>query len=221
MIKKIFNNLSDDSGTMMIESTYCMIAAIFVLIFIMGLGFILYQSVMFNIACNQCAEEVVQTYKLMNVTHNYEVTKNDVVNVGKYRYFLGQIQKNSKDHLNTLVNERLAATSFALDDGTATVDIKPHIDDIGRRHYAITITKPYKFLFHNLFSGKMFSALNINSNLRATVYVEGADMLGVSNTVEFTEFIFRYLEEKVKILDVLNKFLTLGNDICGLGYNGG
>ncbi len=221
MNKKFIERVLDENGTIMIESTYCMIAAIFVLVFIMGLGFILYQSVMFNIACNQCAEEVVQTYKLQNVTHNYEVTLNDVTSVGKYRYFLGKIQKASDTHLNTLVNERLAATSFALDDGTATVTIKPHIDDIGRRHYAIQITKPYKFLFHNLFSGKMFSALNINSNMKCTVYVEGADMLSLSNTIEFTEFIFRYLEEKVEILGLVTKFLTLGNDICGLGYEGG
>lgn len=218
MIKKILRDVSDERGTMMIEATYCMVAVLFVLIFIMGFGFIYYQSVMFNIACNQCAEEVVQTYKLETVTHNYEVTQQAVEDVGKYRYFLGNIQKASKTHLNTLVNERLAATSFALDGGDATVDIKPHIDDIGRRHYAITITKPYKFLFHNFFSGGVIKALNINSNMQATVYVEGADMLSLSNTIEFTEFIFRFLENGIDAAQLITKFLTIGNNLFGLAF---
>ncbi len=218
MIKKILRNASDESGTMMIEATYCMVAVLFVLIFIMGFGFIYYQTVMFNIACNQCAEEVIQTYKLETVTHNYEVTQKAVEDVGKYRYFLGNIQKASKTHLNTLVNERLAATSFALDGGDATVDIKPFIDDIGRRHYAVTITKPYKYLFHNFFSGGVIKALDINSNLETTVYVEGADMLSLSTTIDFTEFIFRYLEDNIEVAQLITKWLTIGNNIIGLAY---
>ena len=218
MIKKILRNASDESGTMMIEATYCMVAVLFVLIFIMGFGFIYYQTVMFNIACNQCAEEVIQTYKLETVTHNYEVTQQAVEDVGKYRYFLGNIQKASKTHLNTLVNERLAATSFALDGGDATVDIKPFIDDIGRRHYAVTITKPYKYLFHNFFSGGVIKALDINSNLQTTVYVEGADMLSLSTTIDFTEFIFRYLEDNIEVAGLITKWLTIGNNIIGLAY---
>lgn len=218
MIKKLFKEASDESGTMMIEATYCMVAVIFVLIFIMGLGFIYYQSVMFNIACNQCAEEVVQTYKLETVTHNYEVTQTAVEGVGKYRYWMGKIQPASEAHLNTLVNERLAATSFALDGGDATVTIKPHIDDIGRRHYAITITKPYKFLFHNFFTGGVIKALNLNSELQATVYVEGADMLSLSNTVEFTEFIFRFIENGFDAAGLITKWLKIGNDLFGLAF---
>ena len=214
MTKRIINRISDENGTIMIESTYCMLAAMIVFIFIVGLGFIYYQHVMFVIACNQVAEEVVQTYKLKNVTHNVEVTQADVTNenMGFYRYLWGTIQSSSQDHLEVLANERLSQTSFALDGGNATVEIVPHIDDIGRRHYAVTFTKPYKFLFSGLFSGKVFKALHIDNTMTTTVYVEGTDISHITNTVDFTLYGMRVLN-KIEAIGIITSFCSLFNRI--------
>ena len=219
MINRFIKSISDEDGTIMIESTYCVIATIIVLIGIMGFGFILYQRVMFNVACNQVAEEVVQTYKLKNVVHNKDVSHDDVVNVGKYRYLLGEIQSSSETKLNTLVNERLAKTSFALDDGTATVSIKAKIDDIGRRHYIVTISKPYKFLFGNFFNGTVFKALHIDNTMSATVYVEGTDMLNYSNTISIIQYGFRKLEDNVTLLETISGFMELANELFKFPYD--
>ena len=219
MVDRFIKSISDDDGTIMIESTYCVIATIIVLIGIMGFGFILYQRVMFNVACNQVAEEVVQTYKLKNVLYNKDVSQQDVVDVGKYRYWLGQIQSSSETKLNTLVNERLAKTSFALDDGSASVSIKAKIDDIGRRHYIVTISKPYKFLFGNFFNGKTFKALHIDNTMSATVYIEGTDMLSYSNTIAITQYGFRKAEDNVKLLSTISKFMEIANSLFKFPYN--
>jgi len=214
MVKKFFRRAADEDGTIMIESTYCMLATLIVLIFIMGLGFIYYQKVMFAIACDQVAEEVVQTYKLKEVTHNVEVTQEDIGNdkLGYYRYFWGTIQDASKDHLETLANERLAQTSFALDGGKATVDIEPSLDDIGRRHYKVTITKPYKYLFSNFFNGTIFSALHIDDTMSCTVYVEGTDISHVTNMVELTLYGMRVVS-KADFIDLISSFCSLFNRI--------
>ncbi len=214
MIKRFINQIRDENGTIMIESTYCMLAAMIVMIFIVGLGFIYYQHVMFVVACDQVAEEVVQTYKLKNVTHNVEVTQADVEHdsLGFYRYLWGTIQSSSQDHLEVLVNERLSQTSFALDGGNATVEIVPHIDDIGRRHYAVTITKPYKTLFSNFFNGSVFKALKIDNNMTTTVYVEGTDISHITNTVDFTLYGMRFLE-KWEVTGIISSFCSLFNTI--------
>lgn len=214
MTKRFINQIRDENGTIMIESTYCMLAAMIVMIFIVGLGFIYYQHVMFVVACDQVAEEVVQTYKLKNVTHNVEVTQADVENksMGFYRYLWGTLQSSSKDHLNTLANERLSQTSFALSGGDATVEIVPHLDDLGRRHYAVTITKPYKFLFSNFFNGSVFKALKIDNTMTTTVYVEGTDISHITNTVDFTLFGFRILENW-EVTKLISGFCGLFNTI--------
>lgn len=214
-------SIKDERGTIMIESTFCLIATIIVLIGILGFGFIMYQRAMFSIVCNQIAEEVIHTYKLEDVQTADNVSKEDVIGVPRYRYlfaFFNNLEENTLENCKVLTEERLEATSFAIDDGDMTVEITPSTDDIGRYHYKIVISKPYKFLFNQMFDGSMFESLNINNTMQSTVYVQGVDVLAYFNTVGTTQYALRKVESEMKILQSISSLLELVNNIIGFDY---
>jgi len=207
-------------GVIMIESTYCITAVIVVLIGLMGFGFIIYQAAMFKIASDQVAEDVVHTYKLRNVGETKDITEDDVTSVGLFRYFGNSLESNSENHLKTMAADRIALTSFAQDDGEMTTEIEPFLDDIGRRHYKVTVTKPYKFLFGTLFDGSIFPSFKIDNKMTATVYVEGVDALNYFNCVSITNYAFRKAEESIGIFETISNCLGLANRVINF-FTGG
>ncbi len=206
----------------MIEATYCVTATIIVLMGIMAFGFIIYQRVMFSIVADQVAEEVVMTYKLENVKTCNEVTLSDVEDIGKYRYFGSGLRNASLENAEEMADERLDKTSFAQEDGDMTVELEPFTDDLGRRHYKVTVTQPYKFLLGEMFDGTVFSSFNIGNEMKSTVYVQGVDTLNYFNGVATTNYIFRKLESSVEIFQSITKFLEMANnlaDLAGFAYD--
>lgn len=105
----------DERGAVMLESTYCILISIFVLMFILSFGFFLYQKTTVTIVANEIAEEVSQTYKLRNVSDSSSISSTDISGVGKYRYLFFADNFNSKNEAKaiTLANVRLTKTALA------------------------------------------------------------------------------------------------------------
>lgn len=179
--------IKDERGAVMLESTYCILISIFVLMFMLSFGFFLYQKTTVTIVANEIAEEVSQTYKLRNVTDSSSILPEDISGIGKYRYLFFADDFNSKNEIKaiTLANVRLTKTALAEEEGNLSVNVETVVDDIGRRHYEVTLKQKYSFLLGELLS---IIGQQDTQTLEKTVYVESVDVLNYVNTVKFTKY---------------------------------
>lgn len=176
-----------EHGSIILESTYCILISIIIVMFFMSFGFFLYQKTMVTIVANEVAEEVSLTYKLRSVSDSSLVTVDDVSGVGKYRYmfFANRFNDHNETKAENIANVRLTKASLAEEEGSLFVDVEMIVDDIGRRHYEVTVRQEYSFLFGDLLS---FVGLNDAQVLEETVYVESHDVLNYVNTVKATKY---------------------------------
>lgn len=187
-------NLKDEHGVVILEATYCIVLAIFVLMFLLSFGFFLYQNTMVSIVANEIASEISQTYKLRDVSDSSSVTSANIGGIGRYRYLLHESDFNAKNELKArnLAGTRLQQTTMAEENGTLQVDIKTVVDDIGRRHYEVTVRQKYTFLLGGLL--EVIGQHEIQT-VEATAYVESSDVLSYVNTVKLTQYGMKKMKE--------------------------
>lgn len=204
--------IKDERGTVMLESTYCILVSIIVLMFMLSFGFFLYQNAVVTVVTNEVAEEVSQTYKLRNVADSSSITSSDISGIGKYRYLFFADDFNSKNEakLNNLANVRLSKTSLAKEEGNITVDVETVVDDIGRRHYEVTVTQKYSFLLGDLLS--VIGQSDVET-LSRTVYVESSDVLNYVNTVKTTKYGLNELKDHSDLLGLVDSAISLLHSI--------
>lgn len=201
-----------ERGSVMLESTYCILISVIVLMFIMSFGFFLYQHTVVTIVANEVAEEVAQTYKLRNVTDSSTVTSSDISGIGKYRYLFFSDSFNTKNEakLTTLANVRLTKTSLNEMDGRIKINVETVVDDIGRRHYEVTVSQRYTFLLGELLA---FIGQSDSQIIERTSYVESPDVLNYVNTVKATQYGMDELSENVGFLGVIDSAISLLHSI--------
>lgn len=206
----------NERGAVMLEAVYCVLLIIIVFMFMMSFGFFLYQKTMISIVTNEIAEEVAQTYKLRNVTYNSTVTLSDISGVGKYRYlfFTSSFESKNKAKAYSFADMRLSKTSLAQEEGGLTVDIETVVDDIGRRHYEITVKQRYSFLLGDLLN---FIGQSGMQELQATSYVESIDVLNYVNTVKVTKYGINKVKDNAPILKLFDSTISLLHSIFDIG----
>lgn len=217
--KPVRKKLGDaESGVIMLEAVFCMLVAIFVVFFFLAFGFYLYQRVMFTTAANEIAEEVVQTYKLRDVTDSEDVSSDDVEGVGKYRYLLFSYSFNSaaEAKAQTLATVRLQKTSFAQTGGAVSTEVETVVDDIGRRHYEVTVTQNYGFMLDGLLS---MIGIEGQEALSTTVYVDSFDALNYVNTVKMGKYLSSQLEDEA-VLGLVDSVISLIDKVIDLASSG-
>lgn len=204
--------IKDECGTVMLESTYCILISIIVLMFMLSFGFFLYQNAVVTIITNEVAEEVSQTYKLRNVADSSTVTSSDISGIGKYRYLFFADSFNSKNEakIKNLANVRLSKTSLAQEEGNISVNVETIVDDIGRRHYEVTVTQKYSFLLGDLLS---FIGQSDVETLSSTVYVESSDVLSYTNTVKTTNYGLNEMKDHSELLGLIDSAISFLHSI--------
>ena len=198
----------NEKGAVMLESTYCILISIIVIMFFMSFGFFLYQKTIVSIVANDIAEEIAQTYKLRNVEDDGMVLVTDISGIGKYRYFLFSDSFNSKNEIKgrNLGNVRLSKTSLAKKVGDLSVDVETVVDDIGRRHYEVTVKQRYSFLMGDLLE---LVGLEGIQTLEEKVYVESVDVLNYVNTVKTTKYGINEMKENSAALGLIDNVISL------------
>ena len=163
---------------------------------------------------NEVAEETVMTYKLRNVSDNDSVSSTDVAGIGKYRYLLfgGNFKRKNEDKAKTLTNTRLTRSELAKDRGGLSVTVTPVVDDIGRRHYEVTVRNKYSFLL-----GELLNVIGQEEQqvVEATVYVESYDVLNYVNTVKFTKYGIDKITDEVGALKLIDTAIGILSNLFG------
>ena len=182
----------DESGAVILESAFCILVTILMLVFLISFGFFLYQNAVVTIVANELAEELSQTYKLKDVPNSNSVTEQHLSDIGRYRYGgakAGKLQSRNCEKAESQGNGRIKQTSMADNETKLKVNVKMVVDDIGRHHFEVTVSQRYRFLLGGILSlvGRKDAEV-----ISRTVYVEGSDMLHMVNSVKKSQY---FIEE--------------------------
>ena len=209
-----------EGGFIILEATFCIVISMVVMILLMSVSFWLYQQVMVSVVANEISSEVAQNYKLINVQDNADVTAADIAEVGKYRY---SISKKSFDQENEKkatrhASGRLSQTSLAQADNRPSVKIETVIDDVGRRHYEVTVSQRYTFLFGNILE---WIGLNGKQTIERTSYVPSTDILSYVNSVKTESYIAELCTGNTTVGKTADSIISAVNAVVELVRNWG
>lgn len=216
MMKKYDKNyMKDENGAIIIEGVFGVLVSVITMSLLLSFGFYLYQRTVFQIVANEIAEEIVMTYKFLDVDDCRNITLSDIQNIGHYRYLLFSGKYDSKNEAkgNNLANERLSKTSLALSN-EPKIQIEKVNDDIGRMHYEITLTQDYEFMMGDLLS---MIGMSDFTTLSTTVYVESVDVSNYINSVKMVKYMLDKLAKDVPLAKLGDAAIKLVNAAMKLG----
>lgn len=215
MLERIRN---DESGSaIMLEGVFGVTVCMITMIFLISFGFFLYQREVVSIVANQVAEEIAQSYKFRDVKDATNLSVSDVENLGHYRYLFSNASSllaKNETKAQVLANSRLPETSLAkANGGGAKVEIERITSDVGRCHYAITVSQKYTFLLGGALE---LIGLSEQQMLSSTVYVAGVDISHYVNMVKLTNWGLEELGGGFPLLKLVNTTVGLLSTVWGL-----
>lgn len=204
--------MENEKGSIVLEASYCIFLSVILFMFVLSFGIFLYQKVMFGIVANEVAEEVASTYKLRYVADSSQVTMEEICDVGKYRFlfFSDRFLASNEAKASWLASVRLSGFSLAQKQGAISADIVQVADDIGRRHYEVTVRQAYSFLMGDLLG---LIGLDRVQCFEKTVCVEGVDILNYVNTVKTTKYGIDKVKDNSAILGLIDSVIGLLHSI--------
>lgn len=177
-----------EKGEIMIESMLTLIPTLFVLIFLIGLGFLLYQHWNIQYTADDIANKVATSfsYYTSELSTN-EITKTDIKERELYRY-LFQIDKYNTEAKNRGENygdEMLDFTTFANPIGDENIEIsEAESDSLARRHITVKVTGKYKIPFCE---GLEIFGISGEQTYVATSVAECVDLVDYVGTVNYVK----------------------------------
>lgn len=207
-----------EGGFVILEATFCILVSMVVLILLLSISFWLYQLVMVSVVSNEVSSEVAQNYKLINVQDNGDVTAEDIAGVGKYRYsiFKKSFDKENEETAKKYASGRLTQTSLSQSAGTPSVEIETVLDDVGKRHYEVTVTQNYTFLLGNILE---LIGLNGTQTIQRKSYVQSTDMLSYVNAVKTEAYIADLCTGNTSAGKAANSIISAVNSVINLVRN--
>lgn len=188
MRKFIKSRINSERGEIMIEGMLVMVITMFILIWILGLGFLYYQRYVTTVVTNDAAVKIASTYNnpTSDIIMGYVTTK-DISNRDLYRGFT--VGSNSSD-LHTVNEDRAKSyVKYVLDNanfaGTVKevdVELKIVSDSAVRRHIELTTVCEYNTPFGEIF--EMFG-MGRTAKYTVTSCSDYSDMADFVSTVNF------------------------------------
>lgn len=179
---------NNDRGEIMIEGMIVMVITMFILVWILGLGFLYYQRYVTTVVTNDAVVKIASTYNnpTSDIIMGY-VTTEDVSNRDLYRGFT--VGSNSSD-LHTVNEDRaesyveyiLDSANFAGTVKNVDVDLKMVPDSTVRRHIELTTICEYNTPFGEIF--EMFG-MGRTAKYTVTASADYSDMADFVSTVNF------------------------------------
>lgn len=174
----------------MIEGMIVMVITMFILIWILGLGFLYYQRYVTTIVTNDAAVKIASTYNnpTSDIIMGY-VTTEDISNRDLYRGF--DVGSNSSD-LHTVNGDRaqsyvkyvLDTANFAGTVKDVDVELKMVSDSVVRRHIELTTVCEYNTPFGEIF--EMFG-MRRTAKYTVTASADYTDFADYVSTVNFSK----------------------------------
>lgn len=182
MRKKRRNN---EQGEIMLEGMIVMVVTMFILIWILGLGFLYYQRYTATIVTNDAAVKIASTYNnpTSDIIMGY-VTSEDISNRNLYRNFTSSnLVDVNKDRAESYVEYILNKANFTGVLHSVEVDMKLVRDSLIRKHIELTTVCVFKTPF-----GEIFEMFGMDRNVKFSVKA-CADYTDISDYITTVNYI--------------------------------
>lgn len=174
----------------MIEGMIVMVITMFILIWILGLGFLYYQRYVTTVVTNDAAVKIASTYNnpTSDIIMGY-VTTEDISNRDLYRGFTvgsnsSDLHTVNEDRAQSFVKYVLDTANFAGTVKDVDVELKMVSDSAVRRHIELTTECEYNTPFGEIF--EMFG-MGRTAKYTVTASADYTDMADFASTVNFSK----------------------------------
>lgn len=197
------------SGEIMLEAIIVYPIVLMLLFFLMGVGFMLYQTAALSSAVNAAATEISQTYKYSDMSKSSEEITNEMVtSIRLYRYVFGRgnaLLDGKREDTKEYLRRRLDTVTMAKKIGDVNVTMDIVDDELGRRHIVVTGEAQYEMLFSGILD---LMGLNGKPKIKQTAIAQVEDISHYMNTVRYVS----YLESLVDV-PIVDSILGLAHTI--------
>lgn len=182
MKKKIHS----ESGELAIESMLVMIPTLFVLVFLIAIGFVYYQQYDVQVTAADTANKIAQTYSFTDGNAiTGEPSDNSFRKRPCYRYIINpqKYEEKNRSRAKEYAVEMLTRTSYAsLNQDNLDVKFNVETDGLARRHVDVEVTATYKIPFAE---GLEIFGIKSERQYTATASAECVDLMDYISTVNF------------------------------------
>ena len=220
VIKKLRRNGdAGESGEIMIEGMFIMIVTMFILFWLIGLGFLYYERYIITIINNDAAKKIAATYNqpssdmIMGFTSTFNVTHRPV-----YRHLdpVNELGTYAVAKLKTenYVKYMLDITNFPGAVDSVDVDIHVKVDSVTRKHVIVTSSCTFWTPMAGVFD---FFGMGRTQDFEVTSYAEVIDYSEYVAAVNFATGLGNIFSGSGKLLKgaekLTNKIIQVLNDI--------
>ena len=212
-MKKILRHIRDDrSGEITIESMLVMIPTIFVLLFLISLGFLLYQHWNLQIAADDAVSKIAGTYAVTGADNRTGAADSKTYSAARqYRNiqlgFFGSQEhqvKATDQRLERYVKTRINTTSLARAVGEPLVEPELVVDGYARKHISLKVTASFRIPFSEWL--ELFG-MNGVREYTVTSSADCSDMLDYLNAVNFAKVAPSYIDSKT--MDMMTEWMKV------------
>lgn len=198
----------DEKGEVMLEGMIVVTITIFVLVWILAIGFVYYQKYLVTAITNDVTVKVAATYNnpnsdlIMGYIEAEHLTDRDL-----YRGFNDSgLTTVNKSKAQAYVNYILKRTNFSGTIKDVKVDMKLVYDSTHRKHVEITTTCEFNTPFGNAL--KYFGTSD-KTKYKATARADCTDVIDYISTVDFETA--KLGGDKSKVINAINSVVRLYN----------
>lgn len=201
--------LKKQNGEMMIEAILVMIPTIFILVFLLGLGFLIYQQWNIQLVADDIANKVSSTYKYMEVdTTSGDVSIEQLKKVEIYRNLFSMSKyktlntNKAKESGKTLLRK----TNFSVPINEEEITLNVVEDSLARRHLCVTVVGNYKIPFAE---GLEIFGIKGKRKYKAISYAECIDMSDYISTVNYVKEAPNIVLGDSKIIGAIDSWINV------------
>lgn len=210
------NKRSEENGAIMLEGMIIVVLTLFILIWILGVGFLFYQRYLVTTITNDAAKKVATTYynPESDLIIGY-IDASRLPNRNLYRAMTGSVDGKSlqdvaEDKADAYINYRLGKMNFA---GTVKkVDVKLEIvqDTLLRKHVEVTSEVTFKTPFGEVFN--MFR-MSPQSTYQSVGRAECMDIQDYISTVDFAKYQADSIGKDTALGELLTTLVSIYNHV--------
>lgn len=203
----------EERGSLMIDGMIAMLITMFLLVFLMSFGFLLYQQWVVAQVANDTATRVAQSYVYPNTDPimGY-INVEQIADVPIFRYMGDSLAEENSDKGEKVAAWALKLSSLTYPVSDPEISVETVYDSLARRHVEVTITAEYEIPFGGALR---YFGMSDTFTYSATGEAVCVDILDYVNTVDT----FKALTSDTfgsKTLNVINSFLGMIDKLTDL-----
>ena len=204
----------EETGSLMVDGMIAMLLTIMVLVFLMSIGFLLYQQWIVSTVANDTAARLAQRYPYLTaeMVSGY-VSEDDANDVPLMRYLGSDLEAENGVRGKSFALSCLSQSSLATPVSTPAVTVSVPQDSLGRRHVEVTITAEYEIPFGGALT---YFGLDGTLTYHATGRAACIDLLDYVTSVEAAVDIPNMFESMSKFEGAISSIVSTVRSIADL-----